>query len=415
MRHLIHLAASHGAKSRFSGAGIGWHTRAAQGSRAARSKATGINASLWIVLLGCTNALLTVSVPQACAGPMGFQSIPDLTGKATAIVVASVQATLVNGMTNAMVNPEQVLKGPLTPGNLISITWSSPGPGVALPGPYSARPSSGHGILFLKQSDTGVWSLLPSAGGDIGWNDTYIHTPSTLPPGRRDVVSATLPTNASVLDKVLVEMVIAEEAGAPTPFDLVAIFRQSQSKVLMAAFTRFLANQNPRLTILGLRGSTASGDVSAILKVYQDYSALASAKFWPSLVEEIRLYYTNSTSRSVQTLGQIATDTKTGLDLRIAAAVALARIHTQQSLPYLAQLLADPNLSLKSAAVGGMASFANNVPIGSHEPASGTWPYRTDDTIAHSAFDENLVTKQESYYVGFWQAWWQKNQSGLAQ
>jgi len=49
--------------------------------------------------------------------------------------------------------------------------------------------------------------------------------------------------------------------------------------------------------------------------------------------------------------------------------------------------------------------FANNVPIGSHEPAAGPWPYRTDDTIAHSGFAEANVP--------FWQNWWQQHQSEL--
>jgi HEAT repeat protein len=103
------------------------------------------------------------------------------------------------------------------------------------------------------------------------------------------------------------------------------------------------------------------------------------------------------------------------MDLRIAAAFALARMHTQQALPYLAILLADPSPSLKTAAIGGLASFANNVPIGSHQPAAGAWQYRTDDTIAHSAFDEATVERQESYYITFWTGWWQQNQKTLAQ
>jgi len=66
-------------------------------------------------------------------------------------------------------------------------------------------------------------------------------------------------------------------------------------------------------------------------------------------------------------------------------------------------------------AVGGVSSFANNVPIGSHEPAPGPWSFRTDDTIAHSAFDETTIGKQESYYLTFWQSWWQQHQSALQQ
>jgi hypothetical protein len=76
-------------------------------------------------------------------------------------------------------------------------------------------------------------------------------------------------------------------------------------------------------------------------------------------------------------------------------------------LPHLATLLNDKNVTIRTFAAGGMASFANNVPIGSHEPAAGAWTYRTDDTIAHSGFD--------AANVAFWQAWWQQNQSKLTQ
>ena len=110
---------------------------------------------------------------------------------------------------------------------------------------------------------------------------------------------------------------------------------------------------------------------------------------------------------AIQTLGEIATDPSVGVDLRMAVAGALSRMHTRQTLPYLAGLMMDRDITLRSLAVGGLASFANNVPIGSHEPAAGPWPYRTDDTIAHSGFDGSDVS--------FWQTWWRQNQSKIGQ
>lgn len=82
---------------------------------------------------------------------------------------------------------------------------------------------------------------------------------------------------------------------------------------------------------------------------------------------------------------------------------------------YLAQLLADPSPTLQAAGVGGLASFANHVPIGSHEPALGDWKYRTEETIAHSAFDESLVRQLQAYYVGFWRDWWQQHHANLGE
>lgn len=243
--------------------------------------------------------------------------------------------------------------------------------------------------------------------GDAAWGDVYIHTPQSYPPALRAVATASLPAEAGPLDLVLTEMVIATEAGVPVPFDLVGIFRVSQSPVLSAAFVRFLSNSDPRLVAIGLRGSAYSGDPSLILTVRQKYASVSSSGAWPALLDEIKFYYLNTSPQAIQALGQAATDGSTGADLRAAAAGALSRMHTQQTLPYLATLLSDQDSTIRTMAAGGMASFANNVPIGSHEPATGPWPYRTDDTIAHSAF--NLAN------VSFWRTWWQQNQNKLTQ
>jgi hypothetical protein len=354
-------------------------------------------------------------VGPLAAGPVARQSVIQLAGTADAIVAGSVVATVGNGIVSAAIQVERVLKGSPTLGTTISSVWMMP-PSEMPAG--SGPPLNGHGVFFLQQTAGGAWNILPWSAGDIAWRDTYIPTPSTAPTSLREVASASLSPASSAVDRVFLEMVITIEAGSPTSpvaYDLIDDFQQTHSAVLAAAFNRFLSNQDPNLRSVGLRGALLNEDPATILTVRQNYAALSSTAGWQDLLDQIKFYYLNTGSQAVQILGQLATDVSVGLDLRIATGIALARMHTQQTLPYLAALLNDPNPTLETAAVGGMASFANHVPIGSHEPAAGAWQYRTDDTIAHSAFDEVTVQGQASYYIQYWKSWWQQNQPTLMQ
>ena len=119
--------------------------------------------------------------------------------------------------------------------------------------------------------------------------------------------------------------------------------------------------------------------------------------------------FNNADPAAISLLGKLASDNSNGEDLRVAAAAALARVHTKQALPILAQLLGGPDPTLRAYAVGGLSMFANNVPVGSHEPAAGDWPWRTAETIAHSA----MVGSDDQ--VQFWKNWWGTNQAALLQ
>jgi len=362
-----------------------------------------------IIYSGFSAVLLGVFVALATAGPASRASVSRLSAAADAIIVGPVQALTVNGTVSATIVAERVLKGAIMQGTSIPVAWTSAFLQSMPRAPAATgRPSTGYGIFFLQRNASGSWSLLPITNGDAVWEETYIHALASAPQGLRDLVSAGAPPSPSALDNVLVEMLVNVEAGAPVPSEeLTAIFRENKSPVLVAAFTRFLSKQDVNFVCIGLRGSLLSGDPSVISMIQQRYATLASARTWPALLDEIKRYYVNTAPQTIQTLGQIAADTSVGADLRTAAAGALVRMHPQQSLPYLAQLLSDKDGTLRTMAVGGLAMFANNVPIGSHGPAAGPWPYRTDDTIAHSGFAEANVS--------FWQNWWQQNQSALAQ
>jgi len=361
-----------------------------------------------LCLIGAVPILL---IGSAIAGPASRQSVTKLTEAADAIVTGSVEAMSSNGIVTASVGVERVLKGAVIQGSTVSLLWNSPPSGL----PYGpGRITRGHGIFFMREGATGLLTLLPATGGDVSWEETYIPTAAAVPPDIASLAASSLPPNPSVLDKVLVEIVSAREAGGSVPVDLIETFRESHSQVLAAAFGRFRSRQDPSLASLGLWGLIATGDASTILAVRQNYVSLSSRPFWGSMIEEIKRYYLNTDLGAIRVLGETATDSGVGIDLRIATGAALGRMHTQQTLPYLAKLLDDENLTLKTIGVGGLSSFANNVLANSHQMAPGDWKYRTEDTVAHSAFDENLVRSRESYYADFWRNWWQLNQSILA-
>jgi len=354
---------------------------------------------------------LPLFVAMAGAGQASRASVIRLTNTADTIVIASANATTVGGTVSAQIHVEQVLKGLPRPGDTLSVVWTLPRGSWPFPS-GKAESSNGHGLFFLLDSGRS-WSLVPATNGDARWDDTYIHTPATVPQSLRDVASASLPAPASPLDKVLLEVIVASEAGAPTGVDLILAFRESNSPVLAATFARFRSKIDAELRSIGFRGSLAGGDPSVLLTIHQNYATLSSAKGWVPLLQDLTWYYLNPAPEAVQALGQIAVDSTTGMDLRIAAANALAKIHTRPSLQYLAPLLETQNLSLLTAAVGGISSFADNIPIGGHEPAAGAWKYRNQDTISHSIFDERVISQRRAYYVGFWKSWWQQNQTEL--
>ncbi len=367
---------------------------------------------MWCRIPGCLLTLLSA----ALAGPFGPRSLKTLTAQADAIIVGSASATYFHDTVDATIQVERVLKGSLSAGDTVSFLWAVPGrPPIPPTQPVTLK---GHGLFFLTANTVGSWALLPAAGGDILWEMAYIATPVSVPPGLRENASGGLSSAASALDRVYAEVITNEEvsAGGFVPTDIAREFADSpESRVLATAFTRFAASQDPRLKVLGLRGNVRIGDPGLILQIRQSAATVVSQPGWGELLHDLMVYYRNTSLQAIRNLGEVATDPTCPREVRTAAAVALASMHTQASLPYLASLLDDPDVALRAMGVGGLSSFADNVPIGSHTPAAGPWKYRTDDTIAHSAFDVSAVKQRDSYFVGFWRNWWQQYRSELVQ
>ena len=351
-------------------------------------------------ILGSTGLFAPGSAPQ---------SIVNLTKDSEAIIIGAItQVAYANDTLTVTTRVERSIKGDLRQGSTHSVLWRN----ASRSRPHLVGPRSTRGLFFLKRDSGGLWTLLPAFTGYI--NDVrqlYYGFPvtSTAPAS-----SNTLPT----LDRVMAELLAAVEAGGLDPeggiVDLPRIYRAAPSPAIRAMLVRFADHPSSELRMISLRALLAEGNVAALARVEREQVQLTSDFNGRTLVDDLAQQFANPDRAAIQILGRMATSETGTSPFREAAAKALARMHTKDSLPFLALLLDNASLPLKTFAVGGFAMFANNVPIGSHHPAPGDWPYRTDETIAHSAMSETAISTREAYYVGFWKSWWLQNRDQLA-
>ena len=180
---------------------------------------------------------------------------------------------------------------------------------------------------------------------------------------------------------------------------------------MKALFAQLRSHPSTRLRVAGLQAGLADGD-ERVLSAAQPELANLPPFLAAALVEEIQYRFTSTKPQAVAQLGQLTMNRATAPRLRLASAVALARVHTNDAVPYLAGLLDDPDPQLRAMAVGGLAKFANNVATDGHHPQPGDWKYRTDETMRNSAMDERLI-RENPAILSFWKAWWAEHRAEL--
>jgi hypothetical protein len=359
------------------------------------------------------------------AGLIAQQSILDLAQTADAVVVGSASGTFVWGSgANLTLAVTRVVKGPSAiAGTSIAVRWDM-GPNGLLVQPGATTPVAGDGIWFL-QNNGGSWSLLPVEQGSITFEGTYYPAPLSPLPAVYSYASA-----APVTDKVASEVEAAIEAlSGNYNQQLYGLIRgqlldQLNSSVTSVLYQRLANSASVPQQILGLAGLIRTGALSGIASAvsFSASSFSSRALEYGILLSAIRDESRPSDATSIALLGQTATDQNNpNTALREAAAHALASVHSAATLPYLATLLGDPDSTLRVEGIGGMAAFANGLPVQTSAqvaslsflqlPASA--PYRTADTMAHFAMGSTAIERSEASYLSFWQQWWQQNQAGL--
>ncbi len=342
---------------------------------------------------------LTMSV--AFGGGVAPIPVNVLVKNADAIVIATIlNGAITAGQTATVsLDVQEVLKGTVQPGDVLTVDYRLSG--------EAARNTPGVGRdrgLFFLRSANGMWSIVPVASGSIPeFRGGFFVLPTKSTPttfGNR--------VQGSMHERILAEVASALESGEGQAgggvVDFAWEYRSNPSPAMKALFAQLKGSRNAQLRAAGLRAAVSNGDDQALAKVEQGLANQNKADI-ALIADEIQYYVKVTDGRAVARLGRLAVSQASPSQLRKASLTALARIHTKESLPYLAVFLDDPDIELRSLAVGGMAMFANNVPVGEHEPSAGAWKYRTEDTLRYSAMDPTIIQNTPAA-VTFWKSWW---------
>jgi len=347
-------------------------------------------------------------VPPVAFGP-GSALIPVkmLVEKADAVVIARILDGTISGEAVTLtLDTQEVLKGDLRAGDLLSVAYRLR-PDAAK---YARDVEKDRGVFFLKSTD-GAWFLMPVASGYVqSVREAYYVLPTNSTP--KSLGKGVQP---SIHERVVAELAGAADSVGGHPgggaVDFVSEYRLDTSPAMRSLFAGFKTSKDARLRAAALCVSIAGGDDQAFTQLEQAPEKLDGMDL-SFVVEEIRFYFKAADARSVAHLGRLAVSQNTPTQLREASLTALARIHTRESLPYLAQFLDDSDANLQSLVVGGMAMFANNVPVGEHGPSAGEWKYRTEDTLRYSAMDPRIL-QNDPRILAFWKSWWAEHRAEL--
>jgi hypothetical protein len=304
-------------------------------------------------------------------------------------------------------------------GTTISVNWEvNPAQLVAVAG--TQFQAKGSGVWFLKTS-AGGWTLLPVMNGAV---DSLEYTFVPGPPGPIRSAYAYSPA-ASLNDRVASELSNAIESGSGGLESLVLHYGSLEdlnSPVIQTLYSRLSESTSIPQRILGVSGLIRGGNVPALFTAFQQLAGESHRPEYGVLLGSIRGTFRGVAPSSVAALGQIATaSANPNLLFRQAAAHALASIHTREALPYLAMLLDDADQTLRAEGVGGLAAFANGLPVQTPKnvanlgymqfPAEA--PYQTPETRAHFGMGVETIAKNEASYLAFWKSWYAANRSSL--
>jgi hypothetical protein len=361
--------------------------------------------------------LFGVHVGQVNAGLVAPRSLLELEQKADLIVVGSTTEAIQAGATiNITLQVSRVVKGDAgLSGTAIRVVLDST---QNMGNLEAVLPATGNGLWFLQNS-SGNWSLIPVTAGAILFGETFIRLPAGSVPAPYAYAQT-----ASLSDKVASEISAGIESGTANTGIYGNVLQSGlldelNSTVTQRLYQRTAASSSPQLQELGLSGLIRGGNTAALVSALKSASRFADNGV---LVASIRNEFRASDANAIAVLGEAATNaTNLALLLRVAAAHALAAIHSVGTLPYLATLLDSPNYDLRVEAIGGFSAFSNSLPIQTSAgvpslsylqlPASA--PYKTQDTLANFAMGPQAVGQRETSLLSFWKSWWSQHRTSL--
>jgi hypothetical protein len=246
-------------------------------------------------------------------------------------------------------------------------------------------------------------------------NETYLEqhlltTDSTVP--QRVIAKSDSDTPIQKVVKELATIQAYSDSSDALSYLMPLAWRGAEVETTRAVFRALLQSGTKSGLVHGMTGLVALGEQEGLERL--DTALLQGRNEVSTSLQLLERTYKSTDPRGVAILARWL-DQGSPAAMRAAAAAALARIHTPEAILVLGPALQDTDFQTRWRAIGGLAMFANNVPIGGAGPAAGSWPFRNEDTVRFSVNSADLVARNEGYYLNFWRNWWSENRGAVAE
>ena len=340
------------------------------------------------------------------AGPAGIVAIGQLLRSADIVVVGTVTGVADSGTEvdiSLVVN--RTVKGAATAGSAIGVQWLP----ILSPEFRGSRYSVGRtGIWFLKRTESAL-IVLPVTGGAVPLADVYIGvSPDPLPSqGASDA-------NLSSAFKLANEL----RAAAQNPVIEPATRRILSSgaaddlddNALQPTWENLSSSADAGSKALGWAGEIRRGQTAPLTALAGAGPGAISPDALNSLTMAICQFSGNDPG-AIASLGSLAKSTFPD-SLKGCAVHALRRIHTRETIAFLAAELDSPSQQMQYEAVAGIASFANGLPVQTAQNTANmsafaippNSPLSTADTRKNFP-SRSAFSQQPQMYISFWKGW----------
>ncbi|MGI9072859.1 MAG: HEAT repeat domain-containing protein [Bryobacteraceae bacterium] len=362
------------------------------------------------VLANVGRAVALLAASGVCVAAFPVTSIEP---KADAIVIGTVTTrSETSDSVSFDINVERVLKG--NP----NLQWAHvyhPWNGRVVSGPPDTTIDVKiRGIWFLKGTRSSQWDVLAVNGPDGMIRSFFWPVAAVLPTPYR------YPPGSPLLDTLVFEMAAGVESEGIAPASMLDTLTSLNTPVARVVRARFLSSPRTAFRSIGLAALLARGEQGALTQLINMWPSIANDPSHEWVISALRDSFRDVSIDSVQQLVEFAQASSTPPELRSAAVMALASIHTKESLPFLASLLSSSDPEERMRGLFGLSSFANGCPPQTPENVTSgdylqfKYPslYRTKETIAEFAFRPGPAD-QESQLVSFWLDWWNNNKASL--
>ncbi len=332
-----------------------------------------------------------------------------LLGRSQAVVIGEVTSgSFFGDELNLSLQVDRVLSGEILPGAAVNVHGRSyvNHAGNAVPLPRV------RGLWFLG-GESNSWELV-TIGPVI-----FLYNYYAVPPGE---IAATFkyPKSASLAEQVVLEMASAvttfgkedqdEFARAARAFQ---DFYGIDTPTVRNAYRTLSAAPDAEVKVLGLAGLIqVVPDADLLASVLRDVETLSQTRGFGLVVNAIE-GLTTTDSETVRRLGDFV-NISSQPRLVYAAACALRAIHTREALPALAKLLDNKDEEIQNLAVGGMAAYAENLPVITADNSVdlswltpvGPRRFETSDMGDYLAYGQFRDQSQKQEILSYWRNWW---------